>query len=87
MPPRNNGAELEIRDTAILHRNVRHQLSTVEGREIFSVLVSVARICHKLGIFPRTVVENLVRDPDWGLFKPPLEQEHQELVASVAAAC
>ncbi len=31
MPPRNNGAQLEIRDTAVLHRNVRHQLSTAEG--------------------------------------------------------
>ena len=65
MPPHNNGAELEIRDTAVLHRNVRHQLSTMEGREVFSVLVSVARTCRKLGIFPRTAVECLIRDPDW----------------------
>ena len=87
MPPHNNGAELEIRDTAVLHRNVRHQLSTAEGREVFSVLVSVARTCHKLGIFPRTAVECLIRDPDWRLFKPPPGQGHQELVAPVAAAC
>ena len=52
MPPHNNGAELEIRDTAVLHRNVRHQLSTTEERDVFSVLVSVARTCRKLGIFP-----------------------------------
>ena len=32
MPPHNNAAELEIRDTAVLHRNVRHQLSDAEGR-------------------------------------------------------
>ncbi len=87
MPPHNNGAELEIRDTAVLHRNVRHQLSTAEGREVFSVLVSVARTCRKLGIFPRTAVENLVRDPDWRLFKPPPKQERPELVAPVAVAC
>ena len=87
MPPHNNGAELEIRDTAVLHRNVRHQLSTAEGREVFSVLVSVARTCHKLGIFPRTAVECLIRDPDWRLFKPPPGQEHREQVAPVAAAC
>ena len=87
MPPHNNGAELEIRDTAVLHRNVRHQLSTAEGREVFSVLVSVARTCRKLGIFPRTAVECLIRDPDWRLFKPPPGQEHQELAAPVAVAC
>ena len=87
MPPHNNGAELEIRDTAVLHRNVRHQLSTAEGRKVFSVLVSVARTCRKLGIFPRTAVENLIRDPDWRLFKPPPDQECQKLVAPVAVAC
>ena len=87
MPPHNNGAELEIRDTAVLHRNVRHQLSTIKGRGVFSVLVSVARTCRKLGIFPRTAVENLIRDPDWRLFKPPPGQELQEPVAPLAAAC
>lgn len=87
MPPHNNGAELEIRDTAVLHRNVRHQLSTAEGREVFSVLVSVARTCRKLGIFPRTAVECLIRDPDWRLFKPPPKQEPPETVAPLAAAC
>ena len=86
MPPHNNGAELEIRDTAVLHRNVRHQLSTIQGREVLSVLVSVAHTCRKLGIFPRTAVECLIRDPDWRLFKPP-PGEHQDLVAPVAAAC
>ena len=87
MPPHNNGAELEIRDTAVLHRNVRHQLSTIQGREVFSVLVSVARTCRKLGIFPRTAVECLIRDPDWRLFKPPPGQERQDLVAPLAAVC
>ena len=61
MPPHNNAAELEIRDTAVLHRNVRHQLSESEGREVFSVLISVARTCHKQGIFPRQAVENTIR--------------------------
>ena len=85
MPPHNNGAELEIRDTAVLHKNVRRQLSTIQGREVFSVLVSVARTCRKLGIFPRTAVECLIKDPDWGWFKPPPGQERQELIAPVAA--
>ncbi len=51
------------------------------------MLVSVARICRKLGIFPRTAVENRVRDPDWRLFKSPPKQERPELVAPVAVAC
>ena len=53
MPPHNNAAELEIRGTA---RDMRHQLSTVEGLEVFSVLISVARTCYKQGIFPRPAV-------------------------------
>ena len=52
MPPHNNAAELEIRDSVVLHRNVRHQLSEPEGRAVFSVLVSVARTCYRRGIFP-----------------------------------
>ena len=87
MPPHNNGAELEIRDTAVLHRNVRRQSSTIQGRGVLSVPVSVARICRKLDIFPRTAVECLIRDPDWRLFKPPPGQEHQEPVAPLAAVC
>ena len=57
------------------------------GGGVFSVLVSVARTCRRLGIFPRTAVENLVRDPDWRLPKLPPGQERQYLVAPVAAAC
>ena len=51
------------------------------------MLVSVARTCRKLGIFPRTAVENLVRDLDWRLFRPPPKQERPELVAPVTVAC
>ena len=65
MPPHNNGAELEIRDTVVLHRNVRHQLSEPEGREVFSVLISVARTCHKQGIFQRVAVDEMIKCPDW----------------------
>ena len=78
MPPHNNGAELEIRDTVVLHRNVRHQLSEPEGREVFSVLISVARTCHKQGIFPRVAVEDLIRDPDWSIFKPPAQTQKRD---------
>ena len=33
--PHNNAAELEMRDTVVLHRNMRHQLSEPERREVF----------------------------------------------------
>ena len=46
-------------------------MSTAERRGVFSVLISVARICRKLDIFPWTAVESLAMDPDWRLFKPP----------------
>ena len=85
MPPHNNAAELEIRDTVVLHRNVRHQLSEPEGREVFSVLISVARTCHKQGIFPRIAVEEMIRDPDWSIFKPP-EQVQKEITVKAVAA-
>ena len=39
MPPHNNAAELEIRDTVVLHRNVRRHLLEPEGMEVFSVLI------------------------------------------------
>ena len=84
MPPHNNGAELEIRDTVVLHRNVRHQLSEPEGREVFSVLISVARTCHKQGIFPRAAVEGLIRDSDWSIFKPP-NLAQKEIAAKAVA--
>ena len=85
MPPHNNGAELEIRDTVVLHRNVRHQLSEPEGREVFSVLISVARTCHKQGIFPRVAVEELIRDPGWNIFEPPDLAQNEIAVKAVAA--
>lgn len=50
-------------DTVVLHRNVRHQLSEPGGREVFSMLISVARTCHKQGIFSRVAVEATIRDP------------------------
>ena len=86
MPPHNNAAELEIRDTVVLHRNVRHQLSEPEGRHVFSVLVSVARTCQKMGIFPRMAVERMIEDPDWRIFKPPDCPERAERPVRAAAA-
>ena len=83
MPPHNNAAELEIRDTVVLHLNVHHQLSEPEGRQVFSVRVSVARTYQKLGMFPRTAVERTVMDPDWHIFKPPDHPEREQSVLAV----
>ena len=81
MPPHNNDAERDIRDTAVLQRNVRHKLSVVEGMQVFSVLILVARTCHKQGILPRIAVESLIKDPDWKLFKPPSPREEMSEIA------
>ena len=68
LPPHNNGSELELRDTAVLHRNVRHQLCTPQGRMVFSVMISVGRTCVKNKIFPRHAVEKLFEDTGWSIF-------------------
>ena len=85
MPPHNNGAELEVCDTVVLHRNARHQLSEPEGREVFSVLISAVRTCHKQGIFPRVAVEGLIRDLGWSIFKPS-DSAQKGIVAKAVAA-
>ena len=87
MPPHNNGAGLEMRDTAALHRSVLRQLSAAEEKRVLSALVSAARIRCKPGMFPRTVVESLAGDLDRGPFKPPPGQERRGPVAPVTAAC
>ena len=70
----------------MLQKNVLHQLSEPEGREVFSVLVLVARTCHKRRMFPRIAVENQDRDPGWSIFKSP-KQERREPVMLDAATC
>ena len=85
MPPHNNASELKVRGTVVLHRNVRHQPSEPDGREVFSVLISVARTCRKQEIFPRVAVEEMIRDPDWSIFKPP-ERTRKEIIMKAVAA-
>ena len=84
--PHNNAAELEVHDTVVLHRNVCHHLSEPEGREMFSVLVSVARTCQKMGMFPRVAMERMIGDPDWRIFKPPDCPERAERSVQAATA-
>ena len=62
MPSHNNDAELGIRDAGVLQKNVRHKLCEPEGMGVFAVLVSVSRTCDRQGVFPRTAVEELIKD-------------------------
>ena len=86
LPPHNNAAELEIRDGIVLQQNVRHHLPTPEGRQVFSVLISVARTCHKQGIFPQVAIEELMHDPSWRIFQLP-EPKQQDCTVPVIAMC
>ena len=79
----NNAAELEMRDAVVPHRSVSRQLSGLEGRQASPVLVSVARTCQKLGVFPRVAVERTVMDPDWRIFRPPDRPERGQAVLAV----
>ena len=51
---------------------------------VFAVLVSVSRTYHKQEIFPRTAVEELIRNPDWSIFKPPNSEKKADAVAVAA---
>ena len=84
MPPHNNDAERDIRDTSVLQRNVRHKLCEPDGMNVFAVLVSVSRTCYKQGIFPRIAVEELIKNPDWSIFKPPNIEKKADAVAVAA---
>ena len=84
MPPHNNDAERDIRDTSVLQRNVRHKLCEPDGVNVFAVLVSVSHTCYKQGIFPRIAVEELIKNPDWSIFKPPNIEKKADAVAVAA---
>ena len=71
----------DIRDTSVLQRNVRHKLCEPDGMNVFAVLVSVSRTCYKQGIFPRIAVEELIKNPDWSIFKPPNIEKKADAVA------
>ena len=68
MPPNNNPVELDIRDTIVLQRNVRHKLMTSTGMHVFSILVSYTRTCQKRGIVPWKGIVELSKNPDWDIF-------------------
>ncbi len=72
MPPHNNRAELELRDTAVLQANTRHKLVTPEGMHVFSVMLSFSRTCQnlKLNIWKSFVVSRFVSD--WNMFESGL---------------
>ena len=72
MLPQNNPAELAIRDGVVVQRNVRHQITTPEGREVFSRFVTFTSTCDKNGFYPSRVVVEILHNPDWDMFNPGL---------------
>ena len=68
MPPHNNPAELEIRDGVVGQRNVRHQITTPDGRAIFSRLTTFAITCRKNGMLPCRIVVEMMRNLGWNMF-------------------
>ena len=70
MPPHNNAAELATRDGPVRHRHVRHQITTPEGREICSRLLTFVMTCGTNHIFPCRAVVEMLRDPGRDMFNP-----------------
>ena len=69
MPP-HNAAELAIRDGPVRHRNVHHQITTPERREVFSRLLTFVMTCGMNDVFPCRAVVEMLRDPGWDVFNP-----------------
>ena len=69
MLSQNNSAELAIRDGVVVQRNVRHQITTPEGREVFSRFVTFTPTCDKNGFYPSRVVV-ILRNQDLDMFNP-----------------
>ena len=61
MLSQNNPVELAIRDNIVRHRNVRHKITTPEGRE-FSRTVTFTATCRKNGIFVARAVVEILRN-------------------------
>ena len=59
-----------FRDGPVRHRNVRHQITTPEGRGVFSRLLTFVMTCGMNGIFPCRAIAEMLRDPGWGMFNP-----------------
>ena len=70
MLPQNNPAELAIRDNVVRHRNVRHKITTLEGREEFSCIITFTATCHKNHIFVSRAIVEILRNTRWDMFHP-----------------
>ena len=82
MPPNNNPVELDIRDTIVLQRNVRHKLMTSTGMHVFSILVSYTRTCQKRGIVPWKGIVELSKNTDWDIFEESAAMSSNVTVAA-----
>ena len=70
MLPQNNPAELAIRDNVVRHRNVRHKITTPEGREEFSRIITFTATCRKNRIFVSRAIVEILRNTRWDMFHP-----------------
>ena len=68
MPSHNNDTERDIRDMIIPQRNIRHQLKTAEGYNVFSTVMTISGTCKKQNIAVERAVIELITDPDWNIF-------------------
>ena len=58
MPSHNNDTERDIRDMITPQRNIRHQLKTAEGYNVFSTVMTISGTCKKQNIaIERAVIE------------------------------
>ncbi len=65
MPAHNNDTEREIRDAIIPQRNIRHKLTTIQGREVFSTNLTFVRTAHKQKISSARALLEHILDSDW----------------------
>ena len=67
MPPHNNPAGPAIRDHVVPQHNVRHKISTSEGRETFSRIATLAGTAGKNRTFAGRVAVEVARNPGWNM--------------------
>ena len=70
MPPHNNAAELAIRDNIVTHRNNHRMISTPEGCEAFSRIITIGGTARMNGMFAGRAFTEIARNPDWNMFDP-----------------
>ena len=65
MPSTNNKTEQDIRDAVVIQRKFRQKFVTAEGMQVFSILMSFHRTCHKLNTIPSEMFGRIFKSPDF----------------------